>query len=265
MIFHDFFDWFWHQKLGQPYRLNYVQYGSGDEPLLLLHGLASTHKIWRPLIRLIWRDWNIIAPDLLGFGDSPSPDWNSYDVSQHALHVRALLRRFKVSGPVTIVAHSMGCLVAIRIAYEYPGAVKRLILYEPPLFADVPNYRAHMRAREWYFTVFRYIATHPHLVFSAKGEMRKRIQSITGVSLRPETWVPFSRSLNNTIMEQSTYDELHKITVPTDIIHGRMDFVVTRADVKKMLAVNPHISFHTINGAHNISRREAAHLAELLA
>jgi pimeloyl-ACP methyl ester carboxylesterase len=258
-----FFDWIWHQKLRRPYKLNYATFGTGDKPLLLLHGLASSHQVWRPLIRLVRSDWNIIAPDLLGFGGSPVPNWNEYDVEQHAKHVRALLRRFDVAEPLTIVGHSMGCLVAVHLAHQYPKSVERLVLFEPPLFADVPNYRAHQRVRERYFDIFRYIAMRPQLVFK-DGELRKVWARLSGVDLRPHLWLPFQRSLSNTIMNQSAYDELHAIRVPTTIVHGRMDVVVPRADVRKMLRANPYIHFEIVNRTHGVSPRAARELQRLL-
>jgi pimeloyl-ACP methyl ester carboxylesterase len=258
------FDWLWHQKLGRPYRLNYQLYGKGERPLLLLHGLASSNKVWWPLVRIIRHDWKIIAPDLLGFGASPTPEWNSYDVGQHARHVRALLRRFRIHEPVTIVAHSMGCLVAVRLAHEHPELVEQLVLYEPPLFADVPDYKAHKRARARYFAIFGYIATHPQLIFSSTGETRRQLARLKGISLRRDTWLPFQRSLQNTIMDQAAYDELHAISVPTIIVHGRLDFVVPRADVKEMLRGNPNIEFHMVNRVHGVSQRAARELAKLL-
>lgn len=232
--------------------------------MVLLHGLASSHKVWQPLIKQVGDDWNIVAPDLIGFGDSPTPAWSSYDVAFHARHVQALLRRFWIAEPVTVVAHSMGCLIAAHLAVQYPGSVKRLILFEPPLFADVPGYVQHQRIRKRYFAFFRYIVTHPQLLFTASGETRRRIANLTGISMRPETWVPFKRSLENTIMEQQAYDELHALQVPTDIIHGRLDFVVTRSEVQKMFASNPAISFHSVAGTHGVSVRSARHIAQIL-
>lgn len=259
-------DYIWHQKLGRPYRLHCQQYGRGKEQLLLLHGLASSHKIWKPLINLAGKDYKIIAPDLLGFGRSPTPAWAHYDVSMHAKHVRALMRRFGVAEdqPVTIVAHSMGCLIAVHMAYEYPHLVKRLILYEPPLFADEPGRDSHRWLQERYFTTFRYIASHPQLLFSTDGALRRQLQRLTGIVMHPGTWLPFKRSLENTIMAQQAYDELRSVIVPTDIVYGRMDFVVMRSGARAVLNSNPHITFHLRNRMHGISGRAAKDIAVIL-
>jgi pimeloyl-ACP methyl ester carboxylesterase len=264
MMVRQRFDRLWHGALGRPYRLHYETYGNGNRPLLLLHGLASSHRVWTPLIRLIRNRWQIIAPDLLGFGDSPSPEWSNYDVEQHAKHVMALIRRFQIDQPLTVVGHSMGSLVAVHIAYMYPEKVERLVLYEPPLFADVPDYKAHQKARTRYFAMFGYVATHPQLIFAESGDMRRILRQVSGLSMRPSTWVPFKRSLTNTVMEQRAYDELHALKIPTDIIHGRLDFVVPRADVRKMLRANANIKFRTVNRMHGVSTRAARELAKLL-
>lgn len=256
-------DWLWHQQLRRPYKLHYVTYGMGDRPLLLLHGLASSHKVWRPLIQLTWRNWKIIAPDLLGFGASPTPTWSDYDIEQHTKHVQALLRRFHINEPLTIVGHSMGCLVATHLAYKNPKMVERLVLFEPPLFADVPDYKAHKRAKQRYFEIFRYIAARPQIVFK-NGELRKIWVRLAGVDLHPRVWLPFQRSLTNTIMNQSAYDELHAIRVPTTIVHGRLDMVVPRADVRKMLQKNPYIDFQTVNRTHGVSAKAAKEIQCIL-
>lgn len=256
-------DKIWHQWLGRPYRLNYVTYGSGEEPLLLLHGLASSHIVWRHVIRLLKNDYTIIAPDLLGFGASPTPQWSSYDIKQHTKHIVALLRRFKIDQPVTIVGHSMGCLIASHIAHAHPELVKRIVLYEPPLFADVPNETMHARLRAGYFGIFKYVATHPELVFK-NGQLRSVYTRITGISLRPDTWVPFQRSIHNTILEQTAYDELHAITVPTMIVHGSLDVIAPKARLHKILDDNPYITFETITTTHGLSLRASRVLAKLL-
>lgn len=260
-------DYVWHQKLGRPYQLHYQQFGSGEEPLLLLHGLASSHKVWKPLIKLAGRRYKIIAPDLLGFGSSPTPEWANYDVSMHTKHVRALMRRFGVreGQPVTIVAHSMGCLIAAHMAHECPHLVKRLVLYEPPLFADQPDRDSHRWLQERYLTTFRYIASHPQLVFSSDGKLRKQLQWLSGIVMHPGTWVPFKRSLENTIMMQQAYDELRTVIVPTDIVYGRLDFIVLRTGARAALNDNTHITFHLRNRMHGISNRAAQDIAVILA
>lgn len=261
----DIWEKFWHKTLRQPYKLN-IAYDKGrGEALVLLHGLGQNGKKWRPLISsLDLTRWRVVAPDLFGFGKSPKPEWSLYNVNDHARMVISALKRLKLQRPVTIVGHSMGCLVASHIAATHPKMVKRLVLYQPPLFVDDPIYRRHHRRRSRYFALYTYIADRPQLAFLKSQFLRRMARRISGLKLKEEDWPPFERSLRNTIMDQQIYQELSDIQIPTDIVHGRLDVIVTRAQVKKMFANNKNIKLHLTNDVHDISPRAANYIAKLL-
>lgn len=257
-------DAIWHRILRRPYKLAAIEQGSG-EPLVLLHGLGTSGDTWSPLLkRLKPTRWHTIAPDLLGFGESPRPDWSKYSVQDHARSVIATLNTLGIREPVTIVGHSMGCLVAAHIAAKYPRRVKRMVLYAPPLFADDPVYRKHARKRERYFLFFEYVAAHPQMAFLQHRWLWKLAKRMAGIDLDEERWLPFERSLRNTIMEQRAYDELIALRVPTDIVHGRLDFIVIRTEVDKMLRSNPFVTLHAVTGMHGISTVASKYLANLI-
>lgn len=257
-------DAIWHRLLRRPYKLAVIDQGEG-EPLVLLHGLGASGDTWSPLLkRLKPMQWRTIAPDLLGFGESPRPDWNKYSVQDHARSVIATLNQLGIREPVTIVGHSMGCLIAAHIATKYPRRVKRMVLYAPPLFADEPVYRKHARKRERYFLFFEYVAAHPQMAFLQHRWLWKLAKKMAGIDLDEERWLPFERSLRNTIMEQRAYNELVTLRVPTDIVHGRLDFIVIRTEVDKMLRSNPFVTLHAVTGMHGISAVAAKYLAGLI-
>ncbi|HJQ08934.1 MAG TPA: alpha/beta hydrolase [Candidatus Saccharimonadales bacterium] len=258
------FDIWWHKWLGRPYALSVQETGKG-KPLVLLHGIASSHVKWRPLIRDLQGDpWWIIAPDLLGFGDSPKPRWNDYTVQEHARMVLALLKRKKVRGPVTIVGHSMGCLVAAHIAATRPGFVERLVLHEPPLFGEPADYPLYSKRSSRYLKFFEYLASHPQLMVTYNALAWRIVRKTLGLYLDEEQWPPFERSLRNTIMKQRAYGELQSLAVPTHIVHGRLDFVVIRTDLRSIFKSNKHITWHKVTDSHGVSKRTAKYLARLL-
>ncbi len=115
-------------------RLHYVVTGSGTRTMVLLHGYPQTWWEWRhvlaPLVRAGWR---VIAPDYRGAGGSSKPP-SGYDKRTMAADVFKLLREhLRVAGPVTIVGHDIGMMVAYAFASEYPRSVERLVLMEAPL------------------------------------------------------------------------------------------------------------------------------------
>ena len=260
-------DRIWYGLLRRPYRLVVREEGQG-EPVVLLHGIAAKGAHWKPLLKRLSSDtWRVIIPDLLGFGDSPTPQGARYDVAQHARAVLASLRwQAGLTGPFTLVGHSMGCLVATHIAATNPDLVKRLVLYEPPLFADAPeDFPRHTKLKDRYFAFFGFLATHPELAATEGHLLWRAAKRLTGFGLTEERWTAFERSLRHTIMDQGAYNELHAITIPTDIIYGRLDFVVIRADVKKMFRANRNIKLHLVTQTHGITAHSAGYIANLLA
>jgi pimeloyl-ACP methyl ester carboxylesterase len=259
------FDTFWHRWLRRPYRLEYTESGQGQQTIVLLHGLAASKEIWQDLAKDLSADhWRVIAPDLLGFGASPKPQWNDYTVREHARTVLALLKRRHIKGPVVFVGHSMGCLVAAHIAAIEPRLVSRLVLHEPPLLGEHPDFPDHAKRSARYKTLFEYIASHPELAHVENKMMWRIARKVSGLYLSPEEWYPFEQSLRNTIMVQGTYDELKAVAVPTDIVYGRLDMVVIRRGIEQLFHGNKHIKLHLVTDMHGISANSAHYLAGLV-
>jgi len=108
---------------GQP--VSYRAAGRG--PLLvLLHGIAGTSATWEDVIpRLSGRN-TVIAPDLLGHGDSGKPR-GDYSLGAYANAIRDLLEALGQERG-TIVGHSLGGGVAMQFAYQFPERCERLVL-----------------------------------------------------------------------------------------------------------------------------------------
>lgn len=258
-----FKDFVWHKLLRRPYQLAVRDSGKG-EVVVMLHGLAASGAAWQKLANLLGDSVRSIRPDLLGFGDSPMPDWSSYAVSDHARAVIYTLKKRGVQKPVTIVGHSMGCLIAAHIATKYPQWVKRLVLYAPPLFVDEPNFPTHGKLRGRYFAFYEYIVSHPKLALSPQRRLWRLARKTFGLYLDEQKWLPFERSLRNTIMAQQAYQDFVRLTVPTHIIHGRLDFVIVRLEVAAMLKANPNITIHAFTGTHNLTQRAATFIHGIL-
>lgn len=261
-------DTIWHKWLRRPYRLAVQDTGRGRTTVVLLHGVASCGAIWAPLTdQLVQSEpgrYRVLVPDLLGCGDSPKPQWPEYSVEDHARAVAYTLQKLGIKHPVTLVGHSMGCLVAAHLAATRPRLAKRLVLYEPPLLGELPEYPAHTKRSARYKTFFEYIASHPQLAHVQARLLWRIARKIWGTHLSPEEWVPFERSLRNTILAQRAYDELRDINIPTDIVYGRLDLVVIRKGIEKLFAHNKKVALHLVTDFHGISQRSARYLRSLL-
>ena len=94
--------------------------------LLLLHGIGDSSVSWVPLMRPLAERFTVIAPDLLGHGESAKPRAD-YSVAAYANGMRDLLDVLGID-KATVVGHSLGGGVAAQLAYQHPTRVERLAL-----------------------------------------------------------------------------------------------------------------------------------------
>jgi pimeloyl-ACP methyl ester carboxylesterase len=114
----------------QRLRLHYVDWGNPTAPpLLLLHGGRDHCRNWDWVAADLRRDWHVLAPDLRGHGDSQwSPD-GSYTIAGYVYDLAQLIHQQELA-PLTVLAHSLGGMIALRYAGIYPEAVRRLVAIE---------------------------------------------------------------------------------------------------------------------------------------
>jgi pimeloyl-ACP methyl ester carboxylesterase len=106
-------------------RVAYRDVGTG-EVLVLLHGMAGSSDTWREVIPRLSQHHRVVAPDLLGHGQSDKPRAD-YSLGAFAVWLRDLLDELAVTR-ATIVGHSLGGGVAMQFVYQHPDYCQRLIL-----------------------------------------------------------------------------------------------------------------------------------------
>ncbi|MEZ5207812.1 MAG: alpha/beta hydrolase [Acidimicrobiales bacterium] len=114
-----------HFRTVHGYRRAYRIAGSGP-PLLLLHGIGDSSVSWVPILDRLAQSFTVIAPDLLGHGNSAKPRAD-YSVAAYANGMRDLLEILDIER-VTVVGHSLGGGVAAQFAYQFPERCERLVL-----------------------------------------------------------------------------------------------------------------------------------------
>ncbi|MCF6385335.1 alpha/beta fold hydrolase [Mycobacterium sp. MBM] len=103
-----------------------VDEGDGDEVLLLIHGMAGSAQTWRAVLPRLAKKYRVIAPDLLGHGQSSKPR-TDYSLGAFAVGLRDLLDELGVDS-ATVVGHSLGGGVAMQFLYQHPDYCRRLVL-----------------------------------------------------------------------------------------------------------------------------------------
>ena len=100
----------------------------GGPPVLLIHGIAGNSRLWSPVIERLSDDAHLIAPDLLGHGESAKPR-GDYSLGAFATGLRDFLMALGLDH-VTIVGHSLGGGIALQFAYQFPEFTGRLVLVD---------------------------------------------------------------------------------------------------------------------------------------
>lgn len=106
-------------------RIAYLDEGSG-EAIVLLHGLAGSSETWRSLIGPLSRKYRVVAPDLLGHGNSTKPR-TDYSLGALSVLIRDVLDELGITR-ATFVGHSLGGGIAMQFVYQHPDYVQRLVL-----------------------------------------------------------------------------------------------------------------------------------------
>src|SRR5215211_7679347 len=107
------------------HRVIYRIAGSGP-PVVLIHGMVNSSRHWEEVALRLADRCTVIAPDLIGHGDSATPR-GDYSLGAHAASIRDLLAVIGVDH-ATIVGHSLGGGVAMQFFYQFPQRTDRLVL-----------------------------------------------------------------------------------------------------------------------------------------
>ena len=99
--------------------------GSGP-PVVLIHGMVNSSRHWEDVALRLADGHTVIAPDLIGHGDSATPR-GDYSLGAHAASIRDLLAVIGTER-ATVVGHSLGGGVAMQFFYQFPQRVERLVL-----------------------------------------------------------------------------------------------------------------------------------------
>lgn len=138
-------------------RLAYVREGRGGVPLLLVHGWPETKRIfWRVIEPLAAAGFDVIVPDLRGFGDSDIGQDGFGDVATHAQDLRSLVWDHLGLDEVVVCGGDLGGPVVQDVALRYPDGVERMVVFNSPLpyvkdrMSDLDGTRSPVEVMDYY-------------------------------------------------------------------------------------------------------------------
>ena len=112
----------------------FVRTGIGGTPVLLIHGWPETKRIWsRNLAPLAAAGFEVIAPDLRGFGDTDVAADGFYDLAAHSRDLYALVHDTLGHQHVAVVGGDLGGAILQDLSARFPGWVTRQLIFNAPL------------------------------------------------------------------------------------------------------------------------------------
>lgn len=124
-------------------QMAYIDVGEG-EPIVFLHGNPTSSYLWRNVMPHLEGKGRLIAPDLIGMGDSEKLDNSgpdSYTFVEHRKYLFTLLEELGVNENVTLVIHDWGSGLGFHWAHQNPEAVKGIAFMEA-VVTTVPSWEA---------------------------------------------------------------------------------------------------------------------------
>src|ERR1043165_6673605 len=112
-------------------RVHYLNYGKGDQALVLIHGWTQNADAWRDNVADFAKRNRLIVVELPGHGESDKPQ-TAYSMDYFARAVEAVMRDAKVKRAV-LVGHSMGTPVARQFYRKYPGKTLAIVIVDGSL------------------------------------------------------------------------------------------------------------------------------------
>lgn len=117
--------------------IKYIDSGKGDEVILLLHGVPSSGWLYRKMItELTSKGYRVIAPDMLGYGNSDNPDgYDIYNEQHHASRIIALMDHLKIKNWHHVM-HDAGGLWTWEIFKQQPNRIRKISVLNTIVFEE---------------------------------------------------------------------------------------------------------------------------------
>jgi len=210
--------------------------GDSGAPIVLLHGLVASGVYWGAAYRRLAERHRLVVPDLLGFGASDRPE-TGYGPDDHVGAVIECLDALGIHEPVTIGAHSLGCLVGLRMAASHPERVNGLLGFGPPLYADRAEARARIGASGPMARLFalpgpiaelacRWVCAHHDVAAHLAVLTHPRLPAPIAADAVEHNWASYSETLTKVILDAGAVGWLETVDAPVRFVAGNRDRVI---------------------------------------
>lgn len=250
----------WHRYLGIPYTLHVYRQSTVLKPratLVFLHGLGNSGRTWDEVAAGLPDDVNIITVDLLGFGDSPQPDWAVYDARTQARSLAKTLLTLGARQRVILVGHSMGSLVAVEFAKRFPLAVNSLILCSPPLYNVDPSddKKLFVERDEQLRRLYEFAIQKPENIVKLSALAKRYGFMNPDFDVHALNIDAYVAALRSNIMNQTATHDIVALNHPIHILYGTLDPFVIGGNIQRVKEAAPNVTVTKFIGGHEIFGR----------
>jgi 3-oxoadipate enol-lactonase len=231
--------------------LAYARRGQGA-PLVLIHGYPLDHSIWDPIAPFLEHNFDLIIPDLRGFGESDVMEADD-SIVDYASDIAGLLTHLKIR-KAYVAGHSMGGYVALAFGREYEERVAGLAMVASQMAADTPERKEG-----------RYATARQVLGSGVGGVVESMAPKL---SSQPELQA-FARNLISRQPPLGIFSALHAMAqrmdsseifagfpFPVVIVHGDADALIPVERGREMKAALPAAHFVELPGAGHLLMME---------
>ena len=228
-------------------------------PLVVLPGFTGTHGDLLDFARQFKDSYDVIIPDLPGWGDSPKGTYH-LTIEGYAKFVSDLLNYLKLDS-VYLIGHCMGATVAIEFAYLYPKNVKELFLVGVPyLKGTIGNVLFEHLAHEsekapkfirplFFFFRSRLFAIPLGFFVIQTKSLRKKLSIILKNTIKQQFQDEDLVEKNWNSIVLFNYNKLKNLPMPIHMFHGEKDMLVSATQAKRLQKINPKMTLDIIPNA----------------
>jgi len=232
-------------------QIAYTRKGTG-KPLILVHGYPLDHTIWDEVLSLLENDFDIITPDLRGFGQSDIVE-SQYKISDMAADIAGLLDQLGIEKAV-IAGHSMGGYVSLAFARAYPERMLGLGLVASQALADTPERKQgrYDAAAEIMKTGVRPVAE----TMSAKLTPDKRVQAFVRDLIVAQQPAGLAGALKAMAERDDSTSILPGFKFSVALVHGEEDELIPIQRAQEIKAAIPLAALTELSGVGHMPMME---------
>ena len=232
--------------------LTYFRRGKGTH-LVLLHGYPLDHHIWDDIVPLLETTFDMIVPDLRGFGESTTVN-TFYTLDDFASDIAGLLDHLGIQ-KIALAGHSMGGYISLAFARLFPDRVTGLALVASQTLADPPDRKEgrHKSAEDVKLNGIGGVVE----TMSTKFTPNEQLQAVTRKLMERQKPAAYIGALKAMAERMDSTPLLASMRYPVVVVHGDADALVPIERAREVKVALSHAHLVVIAGAGHLPMMEA--------